>query len=366
MNDLPASWLRANCQCRSCLDPVSGQRLVSITDLPERNSVVGAEHDGDAVLVTFGPDGHQGLFSASWLVQAGERLPAPRTEDAKRLWTAADFPDGQPEGHWPRYLADAAHRAGCLSAVLTDGFVVLREVPAAPGSVLAVARTMGFVRETNYGALFDVRAVIDPANLANSALAIAPHTDNPYRDPVPTVQLLHCLQSAAEGGDSGLVDGFAAASLLRAEQPDAFGVLTRTPVTFGYSDATAELTATAPMIGLDPLGRVTQIRFNNRSLRPVPLRYGSEAAGAEAFYQAYRAFARILARPGLMVTLRLGPGDCLVFDNTRILHARTAFSAAGGPGHRHLQGCYADLDGIESTVAVLRRRIHACEQEQPA
>jgi gamma-butyrobetaine dioxygenase len=48
-------------------------------------------------------------------------------------------------------------------------------------------------------------------------MAIGPHTDNPYRDPVPTVQMLHCLASAAEGGDSGLVDGFAAARLMRAE-----------------------------------------------------------------------------------------------------------------------------------------------------
>ncbi len=306
--------------------------------------------------MTFGPDGHQGVFSRSWLAQAGRAVPAPRTEDAKRLWTAADFPDGPPAARWPRYLAEDGYRAGCLNAVLTDGFVLLREVPATPGSVLAVAQSMGFVRETNYGRLFDVRAIIDPANLAFSSLAITPHTDNPYRDPVPTVQLLHCLASAAEGGDSGLVDGFAAASLLRSEQPAAFGVLTRTPVTFGYADATAELTATAPMIGLDARGSITQVRFNNRSLRPLALGDGSRAGGAtdaDAFYLAYRAFATILCRPGLMLTFRLEPGDCVVFDNTRILHARAAFTAAGS---RHLQGCYADLDGIESTVAVLRRR----------
>ena len=58
------------------------------------------------------------------------------------------------------------------------------------------------------------------------------------------------------------------------------------------------------------------------------------------------------ARPELMLTFRLGPGDCLVFDNTRILHARTAFAATG---RRHLQGCYADLDGGASTLALLRR-----------
>jgi gamma-butyrobetaine dioxygenase len=50
--------------------------------------------------------------------------------------------------------------------------------------------------------------------------------------------------------------------------------------------------------------------------------------------------------------LPLEPGDCLVFDNTRILHARTGFAATG---RRHLQGCYSDLDGVASTLALLRR-----------
>ena len=62
--------------------------------------------------------------------------------------------------------------------------------------------------------------------------------------------------------------------------------------------------------------------------------------------------AELLARPERQLNLRLAPGDCLIFDNTRILHARTAFSVTGG---RHLQGCYADLDGLASTLAVLRR-----------
>jgi hypothetical protein len=55
--------------------------------------------------------------------------------------------------------------------------------------------------------------------------------------------------------------------------------------------------------------------------------------------------------PAAMLAVRLAPGDCAVFDNTRILHARTGFASSG---RRHLQGCYADLDGIES-VAVAGR-----------
>ncbi len=359
-SDFPASWLRASCQCSSCLDPGSGQRLARIADRPAEvrvGEVTQDPRDDGTVRVTFEPDGHRGVFALSWLAAAWQPTAAPRTEDAKRLWSAADFAAGQPQGRWERYLRDPEHRAACLTSLLTDGFVLLRDVPAVPGTVLAVARSMGYVRETNYGLLFDVRAKVDPANLAYTALAIAPHTDNPYRDPVPTVQLLHCLASAAEGGDSGLVDGFAAASTLRAESPSAFATLASTPVTFAYADSTAELRATMPLIGLDPRELIREIRFNNRSMQPLPLRPAAGPAAAareaDAFYGACLAFAEILSRPELMVTFRLDPGDCAVFDNTRVLHARTAFTAAG---NRHLQGCYADLDGVASTLAVIGRR----------
>src|SRR5262249_40902058 len=250
---------------------------------------------------------------------------------------------------------DAGHRAACLESLLSNGLALVTGVCTEPGMVLEVAQSMGFVRETNYGRLFDVRAQADPVNLAYTAMAIAPHTDNPYRDPVPTVQLLHCLADAAEGGDSGLVDGFAAASLLRTQDPAAFGILTATPVTFSYADATAELRARMPVIGLDPRARIREIRFTHRSLQPLSLTSGDrllEPAEADAFYRAYRAFADILQRPELMLTFRLSPGDCAAFDNTRVLHARTAFTSAG---RRRLQGCYADLDGVESALAVLCR-----------
>ena len=223
---------------------------------------------------------------------------------------------------WACYLADAGRREQCLAALLRDGFFLLRDVPCRPGTVLTVAASMGYVRETNYGRLFDVRVEATPANLAFTGLPIAPHTDNPYRDPVPTVQLLHCLATAVNGGDSGLVDGFMAAALLRAEDPAAFDILTRTPVTFAYSDAQAELRATRPMIGVDPRGRIREVRFNHRSMQP--LRQGREGSAEQtaAFYAAYRAFAEMVTRPDLMLTFRLCPGDCVVFDNTRILHAQ--------------------------------------------
>jgi gamma-butyrobetaine dioxygenase len=355
---VPAVWLRHNCPCPDCRDPVTGQRLIEITAIPNEVVATVTAQSGDSVEVTFAPGGHRAVFSRAWLEsQAMPPEHDPRTEDAKRLWRAADLDGRLPAAFWDAYRSDDAVRIRCLEAVLRYGFVLLRGVPAAPGTVETVAGTFGYVRETNYGRVFDVRVKPAPANLAFTSREIPPHTDNPYRDPVPTVQLLHCLRNAAEGGDTGLVDGFAAAAALRAEEPDSFAALAGTTFSFGYVDKETELRACQPLIGLSPGGRVREVRLNNRSMLPPRL----PPAEAAAAYAAYRAWAVRLARPEFRLWLRLAPGDCLVFDNTRILHARSAFSAAG---ERHLQGCYADLDGLLSTLAVLRRTRLVCASKQ--
>ena len=102
------------------------------------------------------------------------------------------------------------------------------------------------------------------------------------------------------------------------------------------------------MFGLPGSGQRAKTHRHNRSARPLRLPY----AEVTAFYAAYRRWAELLGAPERQLHVRLAPGDCLIFDNTRILHARTAFAVTGG---RHLQGCYADLDGLASTLAVLAR-----------
>src|SRR5262249_2559572 len=240
---ISASWLRASCPCPACMDPGSGQRLAGIRDQTANVRLGEVKEDADSFVVIFEPDGHPAGIAQSWPARALPSAPhvpsatVGRAEDAKRLWLAADFPAGPPTFGWDKYRTDPEHRAACLESLLSNGFALVTGVCAEPRMVLEVAQSMGFVRETNYGRLFDVQAKVEPANLAFTAMAIAPHTDNPYRDPVPTVPLLHCLANAAEGGDSGLVDGFVGAGLLRTEDPAAFGVLATTPVTFCYADA---------------------------------------------------------------------------------------------------------------------------------
>ena len=89
------------------------------------------------------------------------------------------------------------------------------------------------------------------------------------------------------------------------------------------------------------------IRFNNRSSAPfvdVPFEK------METYYAAYRRLGEFIDDPDMGVSFKLEPGESFIVDNTRVMHARKAYS---GTGKRWLQGCYADMDGLRSTLAAL-------------
>lgn len=266
----PAIWLRDNCLCTECRDPRNRQKLFTITELPEHLDVGDIDYIDDEVVITFLPDAHRSVFSLRWLAeQASSRFDNGRNEDDKMLWSTAELDATMQPVEWSTYCNDDAVRLAVLRGIVQRGFAIIHGTPTTERTVLSVARTFGFVRETNYGDVFDVRVEVNPNNLAFTGAAISPHTDNPYRDPVPTMQLLHCLANDVTGGESGLVDGFRAAAMLREEDTDLFDVLTNTPVRFAWSDENNALHADLPMIELDALSRIRGVRFNNRSLQPL-------------------------------------------------------------------------------------------------
>jgi gamma-butyrobetaine dioxygenase len=349
-----AIWLRDNALDRATRDPDNGQRLITILDIPAETRIGQAAIDtaGDLAL-RFAPEGKSVAFPSAWL--RARRYDAQ--EARPRGWTGPDVVRWGAElaGAIPTVSYDAARRdraalAGWLAAIRRSGFAVMTALPAEPGQVCKAAELFGHVRETNYGRWFEVRAEINPVNLAYTGLGLQVHSDNPYRDPVPTLQLLACLESSAEGGDSIVVDGFKAIDVLRQEMPGHFDLLADHCARFEYSGSgDVCLSARRPMIELAPDGELIALRFNNRSaapLREVPYNL------VPAYYAAYRHLAEIMERPALRVRFKLAAGELFIVDNTRVLHGREAFS---GTGTRWLQGCYADKDGLLSTLAVLER-----------
>jgi gamma-butyrobetaine dioxygenase len=347
-----ALWLRDNALDPATRSPGNGQRLISVLDIPADTTVSAARPTsaGDlevAFSSAFGPV----VFPAGWLrariYDASARTDRGWPPPDASLWDAA-LMGHIPTGSYAAISRDRRALGDWLAAVRRLGFAVLEGVPVRSGILCQVAGLFGYVRETNYGRWFDVRSEVDPTNLAYTNLGLEAHTDNPYRDPVPTLQILACLESSVAGGQSRVVDGFHAAMRLKAESPDGFALLADHPARFEYAgSAGVRLAAKRPVIELGPDGELLAIRFNGRSAAPlVDVPYDA----VPAYYDALRRLAAIIEDPAMAVTFKLRPGELFIVDNTRVLHARTAFS---GAGRRWLQGCYPDKDGLLSTLAAI-------------
>jgi gamma-butyrobetaine dioxygenase len=305
---------------------------------------VSAEIDGDALLVRFAPSGAERRIGVGRL-----RADAPPAHPVSMWLTPAPMADAAPIP-FEDYLGDDCAAREALSRVARFGLAFLVGAGRDPDVVERTVARFGFIRETNYGRLFDVRIEPQPGNLAYTDRALDLHADNPYRDPVPTLQLLHAITiDDAGGGETLFVDGFAHAEALRREAPDAFEILARTPVRFTFATGAGERWShAAPVLGLNPNGAVDTVRLNHRSL---DLALG-DAVASEAWYDAYLAFYRRLHAPEAAYGRQLAPGEVVIFDNRRLLHGRRGLASASP---RWLRGCYADVDGLAATLARLDR-----------
>ncbi len=349
-----AMWLRDNAWDAETRSPGNGQRLIALRDIPEDTRIGTAEINSQVLRLTFEPEGKAVDYDLAWLLDNAYDRPAA----AAGGWTAphietwdSELMSALPEADFAKVQTDPSALEAWLEKVARYGFGKLTNGPVEDGALMQVVGLFGYVRETNYGRHFEVRTEVNPTNLAYTGLGLQAHTDNPYRDPVPTVQVLYCLESSAAGGENMVVDGFRAAHRLREENPDWFDVLSRYCARFEYAgEAGVALRSRRPMIELAPDGELIAVRFNNRSaaaITDVPF------DAMEAYYAAYRRLGEIIDDPAMEVTFRLNPGECFIVDNTRVLHARKAYS---GTGTRWLQGCYADKDGLLSTLAALQTR----------
>ncbi len=232
------------------------------------------------------------------------------------------------------------------------GFVIFENVPTKDNFIVNFANSIGSIRRTNFGEFFNVKSKPNPNDLAYTSLPLAPHTDNPYRKPVPCIQLLHCIENEVGGGLSTLVDGLAVTEELKKEHPSFFQILTEIKVRFQFVDDNVVLEDWAEMIQLDENGRLKQVRFSPR-LDFVPL---MDKEKLELYYAARNKISEMYNSKKFRIEFKLKPGDLLMMDNYRLLHGRTEYNA--NEGNRFLQGCYIDYDSTEGKLKHLKRKFN--------
>jgi gamma-butyrobetaine dioxygenase len=341
--DFTSLWLADN-------DPVhrdahSGQRLIDVANLPDEPKIRQATMNDAHVRIDWQDGAPPTSIAIAWLASQRQRPAAGAPRPVTLLGDAQEM-DAYDDFAWLtlQQLRDKDARVATWFMRLgMEGLAFVSEVPARDGAILDAVAPIGLVQETNYGRLFDVRSVAKAENLAYTDLGLGLHTDNPYRDPVPGFQVLHCILPAADGGDNLFTDGFALAEHLRRVHTKEFAALTQNPVPFQFRARDVDLYAERPIIQLGMRGDVVAVHYNNRSIAPLP----PSSPDITDYYDAYRCFARHLRQPDFHLRMRMDKGDMVVFDNWRVLHARTSFTAA-----RHLQGCYLTKDSVYSRIAL--------------
>lgn len=344
-------WLRHHARCPQGMPNDTSVKIDLLPEDPASLQIAGWRNEGDALIVDW--------RDASLQTRHGlENLRQSAYEDAARikrkhqplLW------DQQNAASIPRFaFTDLAAESGQLELMLAMrdyGLVRVNGLPTAPGGMRELVAAFGPIHVNNYGEIFDVKSDAKMKLGSNSGHFLPPHTDESYRHEAPGISFFHCLQAAAQGGDSVLVDGFNAAAQLRSEDFESFEVLSSIPVFFQrHAPPQEDMRSHARILVRDVDGDVVGIRWTDRTLPPQDL----PEAHVEPVYRALYRLRQIVNREENQYRYRMQPGDLHLFDNHRVLHGRLAFDPSSGA--RHLQQCSVNRDEFHNNLRSLAAKL---------
>ncbi|XP_022082954.1 gamma-butyrobetaine dioxygenase-like [Acanthaster planci] len=356
----PYVWLRDNCRCPECYHPSSGQRTSDPAKMDPDIKPASEEIRSDGkVLQIIWPDGHLSEFDVAWLSRQrfsnNERdtVGSPELE----MW-GGELNDKIPTFDFQKVLHDDRELYNWLEVLNTKGLVMIKGAPTRKGVLQELSARIAYVKTTNYGETFQVFSKHDASNLAFTTKALCLHTDLPYYDYTPGIQMLHCIMqtSTAKGGESQFVDGLMVAEQIRQEFPEMYKILRSQEVDFrdvGEDYYVYHMKQRRPVIEYNSFGEFTRVNFNNHTRAPY---MSLPVEKVRDMYKALKVFYDVMYRPENHVNFRLELGDIAAFNNGRVLHGRSSFTITK-EGNRHLEGSFLDWDETHSRMRVLREKL---------
>ena len=341
-------WLRERVNGEKFVDKSTQQRLFDPTQLQENIQIENLSLCNDFLEVNFNDGASTKIAVIDIFREFSSINEIKQIEKIK--WDSSFSEQYNFEFDENLFETDEMYKA--LINFYQYGFVIFKNVPTKDNFIVKFANSIGSVRRTNFGEFFNVQSKLNPNDLAYTSLNLAPHTDNPYRNPVPCIQILQCIENEVSGGLSTLVDGYTVSEKLKQEFTDYYKILTEVKIRFQFIDQTIVLEDWAEMIQLDESGNFKQVRFSPR-LDFVPL---IDKEKLELFYSARKKLSELYNSENYKIEFKLLPGDLLMMDNYRLLHGRTKYDA--NEGNRFLQGCYIDYDSTEGRLKHLKRKFN--------
>ncbi|KAK7432417.1 hypothetical protein QQZ08_000979 [Neonectria magnoliae] len=355
--------LRDSCACAKCTDPASGQKNFASTDVPADIEIDQVRFAPDGLGVSFRNDirrlaqgGHEMIVPWHTVEKAlglrdVEQLPYPR-QDAVYPKTGRTFWDTETIQRRVRKIDyhDFIQGDDAFWQTLLDlsnlGLVFLKNVPADAASILAITTRIANVKETFYGRTFDVRAKPDAENVAYTSGYLGLHQDLLYLERPPAIQILHCLENSCSGGESLFSDGLRAGKLLwlQERRRGAVANLARVRIPYHYEKHGywyRQKRALFDVTGDDILASVFWSP-------PFQDRFQVPAVDVRAWLEPAQLFDRLINAEDAMYQVKMAAGECVLFDNMRVMHGRRAFDASGGA--RWLRGAYIEREDFVSRV----------------
>ncbi|MBK6334798.1 MAG: TauD/TfdA family dioxygenase [Betaproteobacteria bacterium] len=283
--------------------------------------------DGTATATVVTPGVRGGPFDPddpgayrSWRARKLERYPAAAGVPIVAL--------GDPRaltGAERRALQDAVDRTGMAAYASPLAGVADKDIPRLLGAQLGLQRLDRNWLADDDG-ISQVKVVAAGSRsdfIPYTNRPIRWHTDGYYNPPERSIlgMVLHCVDNAADGGQTGLLDHEIAYLLLRDESPELVRALLRTDaMTIPErvdDDGTARPAETGPVFRVDPATGTLSMRYTART-RSIVWHPDPDVTAAAA------ALARLLASPSPWIhRLTLQPGMGLVCNN--VLHERSGF-----------------------------------------
>lgn len=325
-------------------------------------------------------------------------------------WSAEQYSTQCSDIDYDSYMQDDGVLLSALRQLQTHGLVFVTSVPEDEKSVESLAERIGPLKTTFYGRTWDVRSVPQAKNVAYTSQNLGFHMDLLYLKQPPHLQLLHCIRSSSAGGASLFTDSFRAVADLYSRKREQFRALSMRKAAFHYDhpesqyyhqfrtviehetkhindiqadrhenlqrgteqgdlarslynpmDFVSSVAWSPPFqapFALDRdimfgVGRSTSTKQQSRGTRPWNEELGMNV---HSWHRAAQTFNKLIHRPENIYERLMKPGECVIFDNRRVLHARKAFEVGDAGKERWLRGCYIDKDPYLSRFRTLSRQ----------
>ncbi|KAK0326327.1 hypothetical protein LTR82_002167 [Friedmanniomyces endolithicus] len=326
---VPGRWVRDVCACPQCRNQNTAQRQVNVFrgDV-SRVTIASANVSGwpQHITVKF-QDDHETVIPASVIRNRKLHHGARQREGIVDVatWTS-EIQEDPPTVEYADVKAGPG-MASLLKTIRARGFAFVDNMPATPEATESLLKCIGPIRNTHYGAFYDFTSDLSSKDTAYTSEALDLHTDNTYFTDPAGLQALHLLSHTdGTGGESCLVDGFAAAEQLYAQDKGAYlrlsdtGVYAHASGNDGVSIQPAQAYPT--FTHSEQYKKLIQVRWNNADRAGVATRWKQLGR----WYDAAAKFDAILNDQRNQYWFQLKPGRMLLFDNWRVLHGRAAFT----------------------------------------